>query len=144
MNMICLLLFIRFVKNTPLTPLRNEIYDIFQEYNHPLKAYKVLGILAARGRDIKPISVYRVLNYLVSKNFLHKIESEKVFMLCQQEGCSSQHNIFLTCKNCALITECSDDEIIAPLFLFCKKNNFYLLDEKIELSGLCKKCKSAK
>ena len=123
-----------------LTPLRSEIIAIFTEHNKPLKAYKVLDILSGKGREIKPISVYRILNFLVDNNILHKIESQKVFMLCQQDSCTSNHNVFLTCKKCSNITESSDRDIIAPLLDFCKKNNFYMSDEKIELSGLCQKC----
>ena len=67
--------------NIYLTPLREDILNVFMKNRHPLKAYDIIKELN-HTRETKPIVVYRIINFLLDKGVIHKIESKKSFILC--------------------------------------------------------------
>jgi Fur family transcriptional regulator, zinc uptake regulator len=123
-----------------ITPLRQEILSIMKMHDNGLKAYDLLEILTKTNPSIKPNTVYRILNLLVTNHVLHKIQGSSVFTLCSKSEENVKH-ILLTCDKCLKITELVDEQVLNQLDIFYKKNNFNIKNYTYELSGICKDCK---
>jgi Fur family zinc uptake transcriptional regulator len=125
-----------------LTPLRAEIMNTFIKKGSSLKANEVINYVNTRRSNTKPIVIYRVLNFLVEKKVLHKIQSQNIFVLCTDSLCSKNNGniIFLSCKNCKQIKEIGDKIFLEKIKNLCNNNNFTLKDSTIELDGYCNNC----
>jgi Fur family transcriptional regulator, zinc uptake regulator len=129
-----------------LTPLRAEVMDIFIKKGSSLKANEVINYVNTKRSNTKPIVIYRVLNFLVEKKVLHKIQSQNIFILCTDNLCSQNNGnkIFLSCKNCKQIKEIGDKVFLEKIKNLCSSNNFTLKDSTIELNGYCNNCMNLK
>ena len=65
-----------------LTPLRTEVMNTFIKKGSSLKANEVINYVNTKRSNTKPIVISRVLNFLVEKKVLHKIQSQNIFILC--------------------------------------------------------------
>ena len=126
----------------PITPLRHDILSVILNNNGRMKAYDIIAKVSNIRGDTKPITVYRVLNFLVKKGILHKILSKNIFILCSD--CTikkhKENSIFLMCKRCNKIDEVHDISFIANLNKFYAQYNFSVSEDNIELDGYCIKC----
>ncbi len=52
-----------------------------------------------------------------------------------------EHHDHLVCQNCGLIIEFEDDQIESLQEKVAKKHKFKVLDHRLELYGLCEKCR---
>ncbi len=129
-----------------LTPLRTEVMNTFIKKGSSLKANEVINYVNTKRSNTKPIVIYRVLNFLVEKKVLHKIQSQNIFILCTDNVCSqnSGNKIFLSCKNCKQIKEIGDKVFLEKIKNLCSSNNFTLKDSTIELNGYCNNCMNLK
>ena len=67
-----------------LTPLRRRVLDIFSGSVAPLGAYAILEELSRReGKHVAPPTVYRTLDFLLERGFVHKIESLNAYAPCE-------------------------------------------------------------
>ena len=66
-----------------LTPLRKEVINIFLRKGNSLKANDIIKHVNTQRSNTKSIVIYRVLNFLVEKKVLHKIQSQNIFILCR-------------------------------------------------------------
>lgn len=127
-----------------LTSLREDILEVFLKGKKPLKAYEVLSLIQAETQraNIKPITVYRVLDFFMKKNLVHKLQSNSSFFLCKRERCSGHTHLttFLICRKCDQVDEIDDTSLIQTFSNLLKKHNFKIITEHLELSGFCAKC----
>jgi Fur family transcriptional regulator, zinc uptake regulator len=125
-----------------LTPLRKEVLTVILNIKGFFKAYDIIAELSKIRGETKPITIYRVLNFLVEMKVLHKIASINAFILCS-DSLSHNHkdnNIFLICKKCNNIHEVFDDEFFNDLRKFYTRYHFIFNKNDIELNGYCKEC----
>ena len=96
-----------------LTPLRRRVLDIFSGERAPLGAYAILDELSRReGKHVAPPTVYRTLDFLLERGFVHKIESLNAYAPCEHLG-HAHHGMLLICEACGRSEEIEDDEVDA-------------------------------
>jgi len=124
-----------------LTPLRKDILTVILDNKGGMKAYEIISAISSIRGETKPITVYRVLNFLVKKRVLHKIVSKNIFILCSNVADVHKDNsVFLVCKNCNSTNEIHDTHFLRNLNTFYSRYNFALGQDTVELGGYCSKC----
>lgn len=130
------------ISHIKLTPLRKEVLTILHEKNAPMGAYEILEELKKQRTNAEPPTVYRVLNFLVEKKLIHRIESQNTYVCCSQLAKDpTQHQaILFSCTNCQTSSEFNDDDVFTSIMKFSAKNQLKADDSVIEMTGLCQKC----
>ncbi len=119
---------------------RNEslVWDSLNENLEPLKAYEILDKLKERGVRA-PMTVYRALEGLEEKGYIHKLEGLNSFVLCKHEG-PHDVQVFLVCETCASATEVEIEGVEAALRPVIRRAAFQLKTARLEARGLCAEC----
>lgn len=127
-----------------LTELRKDILRIMIQAKKPLSAAEVLLRLKKRRETAEPSTVYRVIEYLLKKNVIHKIASENKYILCSQlnnSTANNEHGLIFICKKCLTSCEVGDEYIISHLKSLAQVHKFSVDCFLIEVSSICKNCK---
>ncbi len=125
-----------------LTVNRNRILKVLHQARRPLSAYEIIADLSrSLGKSVGPPSVYRVLELLVEKSLLVRLESRNAYVLCSHLDHDHEHVIF-SCRLCGQTWECSDAHIRTLLDDHADKIDFTTEHQIIELSGLCAACRA--
>ncbi|EKD72371.1 MAG: Zinc uptake regulation protein ZUR [uncultured bacterium] len=126
-----------------ITPLRKDVLDIFLSSQKPLSAYEVLDKLKKKRFNAKPPTVYRVIDYFVEKNIIHRIETGSKYVCCAQLSNfkSNYHGILFLCKKCKHSFEFMDEEFLHFLKKFSKKQHLSINETLIEIKGVCQNCR---
>ncbi len=119
---------------------RNEslVWDVLVEAGGPLKAYEILDRLKGRGVRA-PMTVYRALEGLEQKGFIHKLEGINAFVPCKQEG-PHEVQVFLVCESCASAKEVELDTLESNLRPLLRRTAFKMKTARLEARGLCQEC----
>lgn len=130
-----------------LTEKRKHILQLLLQSDTPLSAYE----LATRYHDafsdtIPAMSVYRMLDFLVTETLAHKLNSANKYVACAHITCNHQHEVpqFLICDRCQSVKEIGiSHAIIDALESSVKKAGYVLTQPQIELHCLCERCAQA-
>ena len=123
-----------------LTSLRKSVLFILWSAKKPLKAYEILDNLLKINSNIKPPTIYRVLDYFVDYGIVHKIESIQSYKLCHEPEKQHPSEVLLLCNFCHQVNEFYDKAMRTLVQKLAKENCFHLGQEAIELRGTCNKC----
>lgn len=124
-----------------LTDLRKDILSILYQKNKPMGAYEILDKLKKKRPNAEPPTVYRVLDFLVHADLVHKIESQNTYVCCSGVNEKAQHKtVLLFCKNCQNSFEYEDHDVLLSIKKFTKKHAIKVDDTLIEIKGLCREC----
>lgn len=125
-----------------LTPLREDVLSILVAKNKPMRAYDVLSKLKKKRENAEPPTVYRVLDFLVASNIVHRIESQNSYVCCEQllSHNASHQVILFFCKKCGKCYEFEDHDVCSSIKQFVKRNHIKLDDTLLEIKGICSKC----
>ncbi|MHB1000922.1 MAG: Fur family transcriptional regulator [Armatimonadota bacterium] len=100
----------------------------------------VIG-LRHSGNRVSRASVYRTLPLLVECGLLRDVYSAEKH--CHYEHVfGHEHHDHLICSGCGSTIEFSNSEIEAMQDRICKEYGFFPVRHKLEITGLCKECKS--
>lgn len=130
--------------NFTLTDLRKNILSILLNAKQPLKAYDILKKLKKSRKNAEPPTVYRVLDFFVKKNVIHRIESSSAYIVCHsrlnEQIDESQKHIMLLCQICS-----SSQEIFVPVIKtlmdeIYSASHFQVKTNLIEVVGICDQC----
>jgi len=125
---------------TQLTPLRRRVLDIFSGSMGPLGAYAILEELSRReGKQVAPPTVYRTLDFLIARGFVHKIESLNAYAPCEHLG-HAHHGLLAVCEACGRSEEIEDGEVMRAVARTAAGAAFTLRQVMIEAKGLCRRC----
>lgn len=124
-----------------LTKNETMVWDVLDGAGEPLKAYEVLDRLKARGVRA-PMTVYRALDGLVGKGFVHKLDALNAFMLCTHDG-PHDMQAFLVCDECAGVTEFELEAGAAGFQPILRKSGFDMHAARLEIHGVCQDCAGA-
>lgn len=124
-----------------LTKNESLVWEALQEAGGPLKAYEILDRLKDKGVRA-PMTVYRALEGLEQKGFIHKLEGINAFLPCQHEG-PHEVQVFLVCEGCASAKEVELDVIEANLRPLLRRAAFKMKTARLEARGLCTECQKA-
>jgi Fur family zinc uptake transcriptional regulator len=119
---------------------RNEalVWEALDDAGAPLKAYEILDTLKDKGVRA-PMTVYRALEGLEQKGFIHKLEGINAFVPCEHEG-PHEVQVFLVCESCASAKEVELESIEADLRPVLRRASFMMKTARLEARGLCANC----
>lgn len=127
-----------------LTTKRQRVLEVLLRSGKPLSAYEIVASYDETFNEpIPPMSVYRILDFLASRKFLHKLSSANKYVACAHivEGCTDEINQFLICGACEAATEISiKASIMQELQKLVKKAGYTLAQSQLELQCLCNRC----
>lgn len=126
-----------------LTPLRRNVMRILADSHAPLGAYEIVERLAAAGQWAPPMSVYRVLEFLVSEGLAHRIESRNAFIACAETHQDDEVVVFFICEACGLTQEVASHAVGRDLAWAARAAGFVPRQRVLEVAGCCARCRSA-
>ncbi len=125
-----------------LTPLRREVLALILDADAPIGAYDLLAKMkSATDRPAAPPTVYRTLDFLLSKGLIHRLSSVNAYIPCchPREG---HQAAFLICTQCHQVKEASAQGLLQQLGQLTDSDQFVAHHSIIEISGTCQRCKS--
>ncbi len=124
-----------------LTKLREAVLRTIAESHEALGAYEIIGRLRQKGREVAPVSVYRILDLLLDADLVHRIESRNAFFACHCKHDSAKRPVlFLLCEKCGTVGESHDPRLEETLGDSAGAVGFTLHGAVLEVSGLCRHC----
>jgi Fur family zinc uptake transcriptional regulator len=124
-----------------LTETRRKVFELVIKAGQPVGAYRLLEAMQDKGTRVMPPTVYRALNFLQGKGLVHRIESLNAFIACTQHE-HEHEGQFLICSDCGKTEELADESVADMLREKASAHGFTLIQQTIELKGLCKDCAS--
>lgn len=129
-----------------LTPKRKQILGLLVEADAPLSAYDLVAQYNQRyEQDVKPMSVYRILDFLVENSLVHKLGLANQFIACEHIRCEHAHenSHFVICRQCQKAKEITlSDELVSLLTEHVNAAGYQLSSSQLELDCLCDDCAS--
>lgn len=123
-----------------LTKNEKLVWDVLAEANGPLKAYEILDKL--KERNVRaPMTVYRALDGLEGKGFIHKLDGLNAFVLCNHEG-PHQLQTFLYCTACKTVKEVDIDSVTPSVAQALRRGGFEMQWARLDVRGVCSGCSS--
>lgn len=106
----------------------------------PLSAYELLGRLRPEEPRATAASVYRALDFLTELGMVHRLESQRSFVLCRHP--QAPHRVqFLICRSCGQVVEAEDARLAAATESLGDRLGFALDQRIVELTGVCSRCR---
>ena len=128
----------------PLTPARQRVLDVLCEAKAPLGAYDMIDLLAkSTGKRLAPGSIYRALEFLVDKGFVHRLSSRNAYLACWHGHEAREPVAFLICDGCGTVTEATSRPMLESLATLAEGAGFATRSQVIELTGTCARCRRA-
>lgn len=122
-----------------LTKIRQQVLEIIWSSHNPIGAYDVLQKLQERGHKPAPPTAYRALEFLVSAQLIHRIESLNAFIGCPSPEANHQCQFYI-CKECGHIAEVSSSAVAEALSAEAANLGFETRQPVIEVFGVCRGC----
>jgi len=122
-----------------LTPIRIQVLEIIWASHNPIGAYDVLQKLQENGHKPAPPTAYRALDFLVSANLIHRIESLNAFIGCPSPHDKHQYQFYI-CKECGHIAEVNNSGVAKAMSNAADELGFESQQPIIEVHGVCKNC----
>lgn len=125
-----------------LTPLREQVLNVFLKQAESLTAYEALAKLKKLRPSAEPATIYRAIDYLIGEGLLHKVDATNQFIACRHNNEKSplHQGLLFTCTLCKVTCEYISEEIFSFINLFAKKNHIKAEHSLLALSGICEKC----
>lgn len=124
-----------------LTPLRRQVLSALLSGHRALGAYEIMDRLAEEGPRPAPITVYRVLDFLLANGLVHRIASRNAFLACERNHAATEGVIFLICERCGTVGEASSEAVGGALKAAAAQAGFAPKLPVIEVPGVCKHCR---
>lgn len=126
------------------TEKRRRILSILVESHIPLSAYDVADLYhKIHSEKIPPMSVYRMLDFLVEETLAHKLSSANKYVACSHIGSQHHHTVsqFLICKQCNKAEEIDVPQSFMEQLMALSQNAGYrLVKDQFELECVCSNC----
>lgn len=124
-----------------LTPIRREVLEHLAASPAPVGAYDLIERMhRASGRRPAPISVYRVLDFLLEAGLAHRIESRNAYVACGHRHAAADLVVFMICDHCGCVTEASGAPVQKDLAAIARGAGFAPASQVVEMFGRCGHC----
>jgi Fur family zinc uptake transcriptional regulator len=123
-------------KGERMTDPRRKVLITLIKKSVPMKAYDLIAAL----KGMKPMSVYRALDFLSAQGLIHRIESLNAYIHCAENHCTHKDSKYMICDGCGAVDELHNHAIDDFIKKSLEKSGFKIAQATIELHGLCKKC----
>ena len=125
-------------KGARLTDPRKRVLTCLLESGKPMKAYDIVEAMGA----VKPMTVYRALEFLSGAGLAHRIESLNAYITCVERHCEHTDSQFLVCDFCGSVSELHNHAIDNFISEKISKSGFQLAYKTMELHGRCASCQA--
>ncbi|WAJ69778.1 transcriptional repressor [Catenovulum adriaticum] len=126
-------------KGVRFTTVREQVFSLLADSNGSMGAYDLLTQLQKTDAKAKPPTIYRALDFLLEHGFVHKVESQNAYVLCNHFAEHHKAQL-LICDSCGDVQEMNSSAISKALLTAAKQRDFKIVEPTIEAHGLCKKC----
>lgn len=130
-----------------LTSKRRLVLEILLETGVPCSAYEIAEHYRQKTDEAIPaMSVYRMLDFLMTQRLVHKLASTNKFLACEHIACEHSHQApqFLICDKCQSVREIGvEKELFHALQQSIGQEHFQLNSPQLELHGLCEDCQQS-
>lgn len=131
-----------------LTPLRRQVLGLVLESDQPIGAYALLDRLKESRSGAAPPTVYRALEFLLERGFVHKVERLNAFIGCRSATAPHDHDDhdhahtvqFLICGKCGRVQELEDESVRSALANAASRAGFAPGRMTVEVEGVCRDC----
>lgn len=124
-----------------LTTIRQQVLEIVWHSHKPIGAYDVLQKLQLSGHKPAPPTAYRALDFLVSADLIHRVESLNAYIGCPNPHSSHQSQFYI-CDECGSTAESSNDKVREALTSGAQELGFTTEHSVIEVHGICRDCQT--
>lgn len=131
-------------KDVRLTALREAVLRVLLSSHTALGAYDIIEKLTSYGRRLAPISVYRIMDVLVSAGLAHRLESKNAFFACLSEHETKNPIVIMLCGKCKRVAEAEAAEAWSVIGALTRENEFSISAMVLEVHGTCRHCRKAK
>lgn len=123
-------------KGQRFTAPRRDVMGTLLSHGKAAKAYDILEMMG----DVKPMTVYRALDFLAKQGLVHRIESLNAYAPCVESHCHHKDSQYLICDQCESIEELHNHTVDHVINDQLKVIGFKPSLKTIEIHGLCKDC----
>ncbi|AIR05129.1 MULTISPECIES: zinc uptake transcriptional repressor Zur [Cedecea] len=127
-------------RNVRLTPQRLEVLRLMSEQTGAISAYDLLDLLRVSEPQAKPPTVYRALDFLLEQGFVHRVESNNSYVLCNFIDHPTHSSAMFICDRCGAVKEQAAEGVEDIMQKLASKMGFALRHNVIEAHGLCSDC----
>ncbi len=127
-----------------LTPLREQIYRQILTSHDAIGAYDILDRMRRQGREIAPITAYRILDLLHDMGLIHRLELQNAYYACYRDHEDDKNFIALICRGCGTIAELVDRKVSRVFEALEKEAGFTEEKRVLEVQGLCRSCRDSR
>jgi len=128
------------------TDKRRDILENLIRAKHPLSAYDLVELYNQNSdQKIQPMSVYRILDFFIEMQLVHKLPTLNKYIVCSHLACKHNHQdqYFVVCNNCGDAQEIiMNSTLTKELSESVSSVGFQLIDAQFELLGICNECAS--
>lgn len=131
------------MKNLQLTKQREEILRIFLKTDRHLSVEELYNIVKKKDKSVGQTTVFRTLKLLGAADLVKEVNFiDKITRYEIKYG--HQHHDHLVCTKCGKFIEAMNPEIEKLQDRLCKKFNFSPTGHKMDIFGICKRCKKGR
>lgn len=124
-----------------ITGPRVEVIRTLSQTNTALSPYKIHERIAAEGRRVDVVSVYRILSTLLEVGLVHHIGLVDGYFACRAEHGDEHSAGHLVCDACGCVTEIEPQyELVQAILGGATKFGFTPRSMRIEVIGRCSHC----
>lgn len=124
-----------------LTPGRRRVLQLLRRAGRAVGAYEMIDMVAAdTGRRPAPISVYRILDFLVEDGHVHRLASRSAYLACGHVHGAGEPVAFLICDTCGGVCEETSAALVQNVDAMARHAGFRPRAQVIEIAGCCAQC----
>jgi Fur family zinc uptake transcriptional regulator len=124
------------------TPIRRQVLQALLSSHYPIGAYEVIDRVATNNPRPAPITVYRVLDFLIDNGFAHRIESRNAFLACTHNHDDVSTVAFLICDRCGSVGEIPAASLANSIHDAASGTGFAPKLSVVEVTGTCVHCRA--
>lgn len=122
------------------TDARRRVLELLLDAPKAVGAYELLDQLRREKLGAQPPTIYRALDFLVARGFIHKIDRLSAFVACTHPH-EAHMPVFMVCKRCDSVTEICTNRPTDFLGSSAGEMGFELEETVVEAFGTCTSCK---
>jgi len=129
-----------------MTDKRCKVLKLLLQATQPLSAYDIADqFKTVFNESLSAMSAYRMLDFLMQANLVHKLETSNQYLACSHISCEHEHELpqFLICDQCHTVKEIGlGQQLLKELKGSIEETGFLLTSQQLELHGICEECRA--
>ena len=122
-----------------VTPQRENVFNILRHEKKALTAYDIIDQFKT---DVKPMTVYRALDFLTEMGAVHRIESLNAYTTCSESHCAHNDSQYMICTQCHAVQEIHNHTLDRQINDALAIEGFDAHKKSMEVLGHCRTCRT--